>query len=124
MFQKEQVIESIRQSFVKLNPRMMIKNPIMFTVEVATVVMLLVTLYSIVNSSQGSFAYNIAVFIILFVTLLFANFAEAIAEARGKAQADSLRKTREETPARLQNGETISSAKFRKAIFLFVKQVM
>ena len=81
LFQKEQVIESLKQSFVKLNPRMMIKNPIMFTVEVATVVMLLVTLYSIVNSSQGSFAYNIAVFIILFVTLLFANFAEAIAEA-------------------------------------------
>ena len=77
LFPKEQVIESLKQSFVKLNPRMMIKNPIMFTVEVATVVMLLVTLYSIVNSSQGSFAYNIAVFIILFVTLLFANFAEA-----------------------------------------------
>ena len=100
LFPKEQVIESLKQSFVKLNPRMMIKNPIMFTVEVATVVMLLVTLYSIVNSSQGSFAYNIAVFIILFITLLFANFAEAIAEARGKAQADSLRKTREETPAK------------------------
>ena len=81
LFPKEQVIESLKQSFVKLNPRIMIKNPIMFTVEVATVVMLLVTLYSIVNSSQGSFAYNIAVFIILFVTLLFANFAEAIAEA-------------------------------------------
>ncbi len=62
LFQKEQVIESLKQSFVKLNPRLMIKNPIMFTVEVATVViMLLVTLYSIVNSSQGSFAYNIAV---------------------------------------------------------------
>ena len=91
LFPKEQVIESLKQSFVKLNPRMMIKNPIMFTVEVATAVMFLVTLYSIVNSSQGSFAYNIAVFIILFITLLFANFAEAIAEARGKAQADSLR---------------------------------
>ena len=64
----------------------MIKNPIMYTVEVATVVMLFVTLYSIINPSQGSFAYNIAVFIILFITLLFANFAEAIAEARGKAQ--------------------------------------
>ena len=117
LFQKEQVIESLKQSFVKLNPRMMIKNPIMFTVEVATVVMLLVTLYSIVNSSQGSFAYNIAVFIILFVTLLFANFAEAIAEARGKAQADSLRKTREETPARLCVGnkiETVSSSQLKK----------
>ena len=114
LFPKEQVIESLKQSFVKLNPRMMIKNPIMFTVEVATVVMLLVTLYSIVNSSQGSFAYNIAVFIILFVTLLFANFAEAIAEARGKAQADSLRKTREETPAKLivnGNVKTVSSSR-------------
>mgnify|MGYP003200097745 CR=1 FL=1 len=117
LFPKEQVIESLKQSFVKLNPRMMIKNPIMFTVEVATVVMLLVTLYSIVNSSQGSFAYNIAVFIILFVTLLFANFAEAIAEARGKAQADSLRKTREETPAKKVEGNkivTVSSSLLKK----------
>ena len=55
LFQKEQVIESLKQSFVKLNPRMMIKNPIMFTVEVATAVMFFVTLYSIVNASQGSF---------------------------------------------------------------------
>ena len=70
LFPKEQVIESLKQSFVKLNPRMMIKNPIMFTVEVATAVMFLVTLYSIVNSSQGSFAYNIAVFIILFLPIL------------------------------------------------------
>ena len=61
LFQKEQVIESLKQSFVKLNPRMMIKNPIMFTVEVATAVMFFVTLYSIVNASQGSFGYNIAV---------------------------------------------------------------
>ena len=117
LFPKEQVIESLKQSFVKLNPRMMIKNPIMFTVEVATVVMLLVTLYSIVNSSQGSFAYNIAVFIILFATLLFANFAEAIAEARGKAQADSLRKTREETPAKKVEGNkivTVSSSQLKK----------
>ena len=60
LFQKEQVIESLKQSFVKLNPRLMIKNPIMYTVEVATVVMLFVTLYSIINPSQGSFAYNIA----------------------------------------------------------------
>ena len=70
----------------------------MFTVEVATVVMLIVCFPPLKLFSYGSFAYNIAVFIILFATLLFANFAEAIAEARGKAQADSLRKTREETP--------------------------
>ena len=52
------------------------------------------------SGSLKSFAYNFTVFLVLFLTLLFANFAEAIAEARGKAQADSLRKTREETPAR------------------------
>lgn len=117
LFQKEQVKESFKQSFVKLHPRMMIKNPIMFTVEIATLVMLLVTLYSITNSSQGSFGYNLAVFIILFTTLLFANFAEAIAEARGKAQADSLRKTRQETPARLLRGtvtENVSSSQLKK----------
>lgn len=117
LFPKEQLIESFKQSFVKLNPRMMIKNPIMFTVEVATVVMFLVTIYSIFNNTQGSFGYNISVFIILFITLLFANFAEAIAEARGKAQADSLRKTREETPAKqLINGkiQIVSSSQLKK----------
>ncbi|WP_321425583.1 potassium-transporting ATPase subunit KdpB [uncultured Bacteroides sp.] len=117
LFPKEQVIESIKQSFAKLDPRMMIKNPIMFTVEVATVVMFLVTIYSIFNKTQGSFGYNVTVFIILFITLLFANFAEAIAEARGKAQADSLRKTREETPAKqIINGKIniVSSSKLKK----------
>ena len=117
LFQKDQVMESLKQSFVKLNPRLMIKNPIMFTVEVCTVVMFFVILYSVVNDSQGSFAYNAWVFVILFITLLFANFAEAIAEARGKAQADSLRKTREETPAKLQvNGTivTVASSKLKK----------
>ena len=94
LFQKEQVMESLKQSFVKLNPRVMIKNPIMFTVEVVTVVMLIVCFLSLGTSEYGAFGYNLLVFIILFVTLLFANFAEAIAEARGKAQADSLRKTR------------------------------
>ena len=101
LFEKEQVLTSLKQSFVKLNPRIMVKNPIMFTVEVCTAIMFLVMIYSIFDNAQGSFVYNAWVFVILFITLLFANFAEAIAEARGKAQADSLRKTREETPAKL-----------------------
>ena len=101
LFQKDQVIESLKQSFVKLNPKTLIKNPVMFTVEVSTFFMLLVTIYSAFSNTQGSFVYNLLVFVILFITILFANFAEAIAEARGKAQADSLRKTREETPAKL-----------------------
>lgn len=102
LFQKDLVNEAIKQSFVKLNPKIMFKNPVMFLVEVGTVVMLIVSLFSLTGDrSQGSFAYNFTVFIILFFTVLFANFAEAIAEARGKAQADTLRKTREETPAKV-----------------------
>lgn len=89
----------------------------MFTLEVCTLIMLIVMLYSIGNDTQGSFAYNAWVFVILFITLLFANFAEAIAEARGKAQADSLRKTREETPAKLLRKDgivTVSSSQLKK----------
>lgn len=108
LFQKDLLKQSLKQSFVKLNPKYMIKNAIMFTVEVSTLFMLIVTLYSAFSNSQGSFLYNLVVFVVLFVTLLFANFAEAIAEARGKAQADSLRKAREETPAKLRlNGGEI-----------------
>ena len=117
LFPKEQVMESLKQSFVKLNPRVMIKNPIMFMVEVCSVIMFAVIIYSIFNDEQRSFAYNACVFVILFITLLFANFAEAIAEARGKAQADSLRKTREETPAkRIVNGKIqhVSSSQLKK----------
>ena len=101
LFQREQVRESLKQSLIKLHPGMMMRNPIMFTVEIATMIMLLVTVYSLFSDGQGDFLYNFLVFVILFLTLLFANFAEAIAEARGKAQADSLRRTREETPAKL-----------------------
>ena len=101
LFEREQVRESLKQSLIKLHPGMMMRNPIMFTVEIAPMIMLLVTVYSLFSDEQGSFLYNFLVFVILFLTLLFANFAEAIAEARGKAQADSLRKTREETPAKL-----------------------
>ena len=117
LFQQGQIRESFKQSFVKLNPQKMIKNPIMFTVELATVMMLIVTIYSIISHTQGSFIYNLLVFIVLFATLIFANFAEAIAEARGKAQADALRKTREETPARIVRGskiETVSSSFLKK----------
>src|ERR1700754_565766 len=108
LFQGDQMKEALKQSFIKLNPRILFRNPVMFTVEIGTFVMLIVSIYSFANKGQGSFAYNLTVFLVLLLTVLFANFAEAIAEARGKAQADSLRKTREETPAKvlLANGKT------------------
>jgi len=102
LFDPELVGVSIKQSFVKLNPAWMVKNPVMFTVEIVTAVMLAVCIYQAAtgDTSQGALWYNIVVFVILLITVLFANFAEALAEARGKAQAESLRKTREETPAK------------------------
>ncbi len=125
LFPAEQVREALVQSFVKLSPRTMLRNPVMFTVEIGTFIMLLVTLYTMISGdgSQGSFGYNLTVLLILFVTLLFANFAEAIAEARGKAQAASLRKLREDTPAKLKQADgslrTIRSSDLRKGdVFL------
>ncbi|WP_018344082.1 potassium-transporting ATPase subunit KdpB [Cytophaga aurantiaca] len=115
LFQKELMQEAFKQSFVKLNPKIMFRNPVMFTVEIGTAVMFAVCLWILSGeASQGSFTYNFIVFLVLLLTLLFANFAEAIAEARGKAQADSLRKTREETPAKLANGQIISSSQLKK----------
>jgi K+-transporting ATPase ATPase B chain len=101
LFEPALVRQALKQSFVKLNPVVLFRNPVMFTVEIGTAIMLGVCLWIIAGEkNQGSLVYNILVFAILLITLLFANFAEAIAEARGKAQADSLRKTREDTPAR------------------------
>ncbi|HRG89467.1 MAG TPA: hypothetical protein PLW44_10635, partial [Chitinophagales bacterium] len=103
LFEKELVSEALKHSFTKLNPKTMFRNPVMFTVEIGTLIMLIVTIYTVAtgDTSQGSFAYNLIVFFVLLFTLLFANFAEALAEARGKAQAESLRKTREETKAKM-----------------------
>ena len=115
LFQKDLMSEALVQSFVKLNPKTMFLNPVMFTVEIGAFVMLIVSLFTLGgDKSQGSFGYNFLIFIILLLTVLFANFAEAIAEARGKAQADSLRKTREETPARLEDGTIVSSSILKK----------
>ncbi|HEX6431309.1 MAG TPA: potassium-transporting ATPase subunit KdpB [Niastella sp.] len=102
LFDPALVNTAIKQSFIKLSPRLMIKNPVMFTVELGTFVMLAVVIYQMIthDNTQGALWYNIVVFAILLLTVLFANFAEALAEARGKAQAESLRKTREETPAK------------------------
>lgn len=102
LFEPELIGTAIRQSFVKLNPVLMVKNPVMFTVEIGTAVMLAVALFQLITGdrTQGALWYNTTIFVILLLTVLFANFAEALAEARGKAQAESLRKTREDTPAK------------------------
>lgn len=115
LFQKDLVNQAIKNAFIKLNPKIMFRNPVMFTVEIGTFVMFIVCIWILAGEkNQGSFLYNFIVFLILLFTLLFANFAEAIAEARGKAQADSLRKTREETPATLADGTKVNSSQLKK----------
>jgi len=129
LFQPQLLKEALIQSVIKLNPKIMFRNPVMFTVWIGTAVMLIVSLWTLAGANgQGSFVYNFVVFIVLLLTLLFANFAEALAEARGKAQADSLRKTREETPAKKISAigkfhpdevEIISSSQLKKGDLFF-----
>ena len=99
-------------SIVKLDPRTMMKNPVMFVVEVGSVVTTL-----LLFRGKGSSGFNLQITLWLWFTVLFANFAEAMAEGRGKAQADTLRKARSETVARRLladgNTETVPSAKLR-----------
>src|SRR5476651_2628140 len=89
------ISQALVDSVVKLNPRKMLKNPVMFVVEVGATFLTLKILISIfAPASQSNFAFEIQITLWLWFTVLFANFAEAMAEGRGKAQADTLRKSR------------------------------
>lgn len=94
---------SIKGAFLKLNPKYMVKNPVMFVVEVGFAISTLLVFFPSLFHDEGNklSLYNALVAIILFVTLLFANFAESVAEGRGKAQAETLKKTKKDTKARL-----------------------
>src|SRR5258705_9561957 len=97
LFDPEIVKPAIVDSFRKLNPAHMWKNPVMFVTEVGALV---TTLEAVFNRSGGSIGFVLQISIWLWFTVLFANFAEAMAEGRGKAQADTLRKSRTKTVAR------------------------
>src|SRR6202521_2297766 len=103
LFEPELVREALKRSFVMLRPDIQWSNPVMFVVEIGAVLTLLFIIQALVSTSvsQVPITYFIALDFWLFLTVLFANFATALAEARGKAQAQSLRKTRSETPAYL-----------------------
>jgi len=107
---------AIWDSLVKLNPRKMMGNPVMFVVEVGSVVTTVLLIRDLIRH-QGAFGFNLQITLWLWFTVLFANFAEAMAEGRGKAQAESLRKARSETVANrvLPDGrvEKIASSKLR-----------
>ncbi|HLI78685.1 MAG TPA: potassium-transporting ATPase subunit KdpB, partial [Candidatus Binataceae bacterium] len=110
LFEAALVREALKESFAMLRPDIQWSNPVMFVVEVGAVLTLLFIIQAIVSTSasQVPITYFIALDFWLFLTVLFANFATALAEARGKAQAESLRKTRSETPAyRLKPGGAV-----------------
>src|SRR5438105_1944752 len=92
---------ALKRAFVMLRPDVLWKNPVMFVVEVGTALSVVYTLVKAVDplSTRATLGYLVQLDVWLFLTVLFANFAEALAEARGKAQADALRKTRQATPA-------------------------
>ena len=97
------VVPAIGAAFVKLDPRTLVKNPVMFVLEVVTVLTTILFVRDLLTGGEGlGFTFQIIVW--LWFTVLFANFAEAIAEGRGKAQAESLRRTRTETQAKLLTG--------------------
>ena len=99
LFESELVAAAVKKSFLMLNPVTMARNPVMFVTEIGAAVTTLVLVLNISNGSKAVF-YTLWVTLILWLTVLFANFAEALAEARGKAQADTLKKTRRKTLAR------------------------
>lgn len=105
LLNQEILKSSIKGAFIKLNPAYMMKNPVMFVVEVGFSITLILSIFpnlfgTVQSSSQ---IYNIIVTLILFLTILFANFAESVAEGRGKAQAESLKKTQKNMKARIIN---------------------
>jgi K+-transporting ATPase, B subunit len=116
---------AIKDSFIKLNPIAMMKNPVMFVVEVGTAIVLLMTLFPVYFNAKDDIGFNLTVFFILLFTVLFANFAEALAEGRGKAQADSLKKTKKEVTANKMSGSTmkvVPSTELRKGDIVIVSQ--
>jgi K+-transporting ATPase ATPase B chain len=117
------VRRALLDSVVKLDPRNMMKNPVMFVVEVGSVATTILLIREVLRH-QGAFGFNLQITLWLWFTVLFANFAEAMAEGRGKAQADSLRKARAETIAMrlLADGKTeqIPSSKLRSGDLVMV----
>lgn len=126
MMDKVMITQALKESFLKLDPRTMVKNPIMFVVEIGFITLILSFAPQAFGNSGVETWFNITVTFILLFTVLFANFAEALAEGRGKAQADSLKQSKKEIMANVvrSNGniEKLPSANLRKGDIVIVSQ--
>lgn len=119
------LLEASKDAFKKLNPKLMARNPVMFVVEIGFVMTLLLSIFPSLFGGESDRGYNLVVSIILVLTILFANFAEALAEGRGKAQADSLKKTKQDTKAKViqKDGsiKVVDAADLRKGDIVLVE---
>src|SRR5579863_7269345 len=124
LFDPEILKRAIKESFVKLNPRLVAKNPVMFVVEVGAALTTVFVIKDAVTHA-GGLLFGIQIALWLWFTVLFANFAEAMAEARGKAQADALRKTKTDTMARKivadDKFEMVPASKLRSGDVVYVE---
>ncbi len=121
VFSRELVLAAIHDAFPKLDPRLQVRNPVMFIVELGSVITTGIFLLEVVRGHTGSLWFVATITVWLWLTVLFANFAEAIAEGRGKAQASALRATRTTTNARLQDGRSVPAADLQRGDVVIVE---
>jgi K+-transporting ATPase ATPase B chain len=123
IWQSKLVMQALKDSVRKLDPRIMIKNPVMFVVEIVSAITLWIALEELLSS--GAFGFNAQICLWLWFTILFANFAEALAEGQGRAQAEALKKTRSEAFGKklLADGsiKTVSALSLRKGDLVVVE---
>jgi K+-transporting ATPase ATPase B chain len=117
------VVPAIKDSFIKLDPRTLMKNPVMFVLEVVTVLTTIILIRDVFTGG-AHLLFEFQIIVWLWFTVLFANFAEAIAEGRGKAQAETLRRTRTQTQAKLLTGPERTSYRLVPSIDLKVGDVV
>jgi K+-transporting ATPase ATPase B chain len=121
------LLPAIGQSFVKLNPRVLIKNPVMFVVEIVAALTTVIFIRDLITGGSGHLGFTFQIILWLWVTVLFANFAEAVAEGRGKAQAATLRRARTETAAKrlpslkAENWQAVSAPELKQGDIVLVE---
>ncbi|HJX47627.1 MAG TPA: HAD-IC family P-type ATPase, partial [Gaiellaceae bacterium] len=121
IFSRELALAAVRDSFPKLDPRTQVRNPVMFIVELGSVITTVTFFLDLARGQTGQLWFVGVIAIWLWLTVLFANFAEAIAEGRGKAQASALRATRTTTEARLRDGRSVPAAELQRGDVVIVE---
>src|SRR5690349_7513228 len=123
LFDPPIVRRAIKDAFIKLDPRQVARNPVMFVVEVGSLLTTLLIIRDIIQGHTGNLLFTLQVALWLWFTVLFANFAEAMAEGRGKAQADTLRKAKTETMANRIVGEGVIGIEWVKTELVAAPQL-